>query len=149
MLEYTNTGRAKNVFGVLSRWCPVFLQAAAIFFFSHQPSGSSVLESFPLSSMIGHFGGYGLLALLLYRAFTGGFGVWSTQAALRVLALAVLYGISDELHQAFVPGRQPSAGDLVVDGVGAAMALGAIWLYATRVRRLKRKSAHTGCLHEE
>lgn len=119
----------------LSRFGPVLLQAALIFFFSHQPSTSSVLQSFPLSSVIGHCGGYGLLALLLYRAINGGFAVFQVRAAWLTLMLAVLYGISDELHQSFVPGRQPAAADVAVDGLGAALALGAVWIYAAWVRR--------------
>jgi len=33
--------------------------------------------------------------------------------------LACIYGISDEIHQFFVPGRYASLGDVVADAVGA------------------------------
>lgn len=135
MPEILKAAADKNFYSILSRWGPVLLQVALIFFFSHQPPASLILQAFPLSSVIGHLGGYGLLALLLYRAIKGGCGVWNVRAAWMVLALAVFYGITDELHQSFVPGRHPSAADIVVDGVGAALALGAIWVYAARIRR--------------
>jgi len=38
-----------------------------------------------------------------------------------VVILATLYGISDEVHQAFVPGRNASPWDVVADGLGGVM----------------------------
>lgn len=35
--------------------------------------------------------------------------------------VAVLFGISDEIHQSFVPGRTPDLWDLVADAVGALL----------------------------
>ncbi len=45
--------------------------------------------------------------------------------------LAVLFALSDEFHQSFTPGRNPSLVDVFVfDGGGAALGLGimAAWL---------------------
>ena len=39
------------------------------------------------------------------------------------LVLAVLYGATDEFHQSFVPGRDMSVSDLMVDLIGASAAL--------------------------
>lgn len=36
---------------------------------------------------------------------------------------AVLYALTDETHQALVPGRHPSGGDVLIDALGAAMGL--------------------------
>ena len=124
---------------LLWRWGPAVLQAVLIFFFSHQPSDSALVASFPLAGWLGHLGGYGLLALLLYRSLAGSLHTWSFRTALLVLLLAVLYGSSDELHQSFVPGREPSAADLLVDGLGALLALGAIRLYALAWPGYRRK----------
>ncbi len=46
------------------------------------------------------------------------------RAALWAVLISVLYGISDEIHQAFVPGRTPRLLDVGMDALGA---WGAIW----------------------
>jgi len=71
-----------------------------------------------------HAGNFGVLAALLYLA-TG-------QAWLAVL-LASLYGVSDELHQAFVPGRSADAADWLADTTGALVAV--LFLQLWRRRR--------------
>jgi VanZ family protein len=60
---------------------------------------------------------YGLLALLAARA---------SGSPAAGLAIAVLYGITDEWHQSFVPGRTSSVFDLATDAIGATAALRAI-----------------------
>lgn len=52
-------------------------------------------------------------------------------SASSVLALGLLYGASDEWHQAFVPGRDPSPGDLLADTAGVLLGY---WL-SSFVRR--------------
>ena len=73
---------------------------------------------------------FGILALLLWRA------VASTTAWRRpwawALALAVLYAITDELHQGFVAGRHPSAVDVGIDAAGALIAIAAVGLFRSR-----------------
>jgi VanZ family protein len=69
----------------------------------------------------GHMIGYAMLALSYWHAFR-------MQEGKRWLAwlLAVLYAVSDEWHQSFVPGRYPSLWDvLIFDNFGALIAL---WL---------------------
>ncbi len=36
-----------------------------------------------------------------------------------VVTLSTLYGLSDEIHQSFVPGRDADLGDVMADGVGS------------------------------
>ncbi len=43
------------------------------------------------------------------------------RSTLLCAVLGVLYGLTDEFHQSFVPGRQPDFGDVIADGVGAAL----------------------------
>ena len=37
--------------------------------------------------------------------------------------MAVLYAVTDEIHQGFVPGRNPQFTDLLIDAAGAATPL--------------------------
>ena len=70
---------------------------------------------------------YAVLAALLLRGLAGARwrGVGVRVAALAVL-LATLYGVTDEAHQWFVPGRTAEVTDLVADALGAAVAAGVI-----------------------
>lgn len=104
----------------VSLWLPVLLYMAGIFVsssLSHPPTPAAV----PDVSLHGvaYFG----LTLLLIRALAG--GTWRG-VTVRVLAaawaIAVLYGISDEWHQSFVPLRHPDVRDLVADAAGAGAA---------------------------
>ena len=65
-------------------------------------------------------------------------GAVPPQRALRtgilVVFICFLYGISDEVHQAFVPGREASVGDLLADVAGAAIVV-ALWLRRTVCRQ--------------
>lgn len=73
---------------------------------------------------------YGGLGALLTRALTGGWRQPVTFAAVAgTVLIAVAYGASDELHQSFVPLRSSSALDVVADGVGAAVAALALYLW--------------------
>lgn len=75
-----------------------------------------------LTSMLGHFSVYFVLAMVLWWMF-GGFGLEGRRRSLLAFGLAVLYGVTDEWHQSFVPGRTPDALDVLVDAIGAASGL--------------------------
>jgi VanZ family protein len=69
----------------------------------------------PYGDKIAHVALYAVLGATL------AWGRWSSGRRLShvLLVLAgLLYGVSDEWHQRFVPGRDPSAGDLLADFVG-------------------------------
>lgn len=71
----------------------------------------------------GHVVLYGVLAWLYLGALRGN-GLLSHRMRLLAFGLAVLYGVTDEVHQSFVPGRTPSPVDVFIDGVGAALGSG-------------------------
>ena len=104
------------------------------------PAWATMVLIFVLSSMSGlgpipggvddgvaHALQYAVLAALLLRGLAGARwrGVRGRAAALAVL-LATLYGVTDEAHQWFVPGRTAEVTDLVADALGAAVAAGVI-----------------------
>jgi VanZ family protein len=116
----------------ISKWLPALVVMLIIFLFSAQPS--SDLPIFGWADVIvkkgGHFIGYAILAFLYWRAFdfreTRVWPAW---------LLAVIYAITDEFHQSFVPGRYSSVWDVVIfDNLGALISL---WL-ANRYRKQKR-----------
>jgi VanZ family protein len=73
-----------------------------------------------------HAAVYAVFALLLLRALAKGRldGI-TWPRILTAVALTTLYGISDELHQRFVPGRSSDVLDVAADAVGAC-GVGAI-----------------------
>ncbi len=114
-------------------WLPAFLLFATIFMLSAQPA----LPSPPsLNDKQAHALTYGVLAFLCLMGLTG--WRWRRIAGASLLAalvIAVLYGVSDEVHQAFVPGRTPDVADVVADATGASIALLAAWAWAILLRR--------------
>ena len=105
------------------RWAPVALWMAVIFALSSRPLPASVSR---IPDWMTHGAGYAILGALLCRALSGGLRQ-ATPARLAVVAVAisVLYGVTDELHQSFVPGRLADPWDLVKDFGGAAVAAAA------------------------
>ena len=99
---------------------------AAIFYVSSIPD-ISLTEPLAIS---GHSLAYGALAVLVVRALAGGLprrvGV---RVAATAMLITVLYGVSDEWHQSFVPGRIASAYDVLTDAIGALAGTIACWAW--------------------
>lgn len=78
-------------------------------------------------------------------------GAWNrhgwTRAALLAFAFCVLYSLSDETHQLFVPGRSFQLLDLALDWIGSAIGLAAVLASAGRTR--PRRPASNGSTHPE
>jgi VanZ family protein len=73
---------------------------------------------------IGHFTEYAILALLLWRALRGGFGaVGRGLVAAAVFLIAAAFAASDEFHQSFIPTRTASTHDVMIDCIGALVAV--------------------------
>jgi len=69
-----------------------------------------------------HFAEYGTLAVLLAHAIRGTWRDWRPLATFMVASiLTTLWGITDEIHQAFVPGRSSDVHDVMADALGAMM----------------------------
>lgn len=102
----------------LKFWLPLYIYAALIFSIS---SISKPLPETDIPSLdkVLHIGAYALLGILASRAFRNSPRdvIFKNFKLLAVLGTS-LYGISDELHQLFVPGREFSIFDIVADTIG-------------------------------
>jgi VanZ family protein len=99
------------------------LASAAIFVLSSLPV--RLPARIPHLDKVFHIVQYFCLGLTYFNAGTRGGQAVTLRRSLLVLLAAVLYGVSDEWHQAYVPGRTADWQDVVADAIGAALA---VWL---------------------
>ncbi len=95
-----------------------------------------------------HFFGYALLGFFAARGVLLTWNFSRNQAALWGGLLATLWGVSDEIHQAFVPGRNSSWGDGLADMAGAflgAFCFVYLGVALVRVVKLYPQSKSGGC----
>jgi VanZ family protein len=116
------------------RWGPALVWAALIFTFS----SFSKLPAPPgaLTDKHAHLIVYGVFGALLVWGLTDrapSRTTWRTVGT--AVAVALVYGLSDEFHQSFVPGRDVSGLDVAADVIGAAIA--AIGLRAWAIIRAR------------
>jgi VanZ family protein len=107
---------------------------AVTFVVSHQ---SVVAIPFGAPDYAAHAVNYGVLAALLVWALAGGeFAKVKAPLIVPAVVLAVFYGVSDEFHQSFVPGRDASVLDIIADAIGAVAGACAAALIGRQRRRV-------------
>lgn len=135
-------------------WLFVFVWMGLIFYLSHQSASESsqlsggvvafvlhilhtiIPQSIEVSAFHtfirkgAHFFAYFILGILIYRAL---WGRWKN--FFMALFIALLYAVSDEVHQLFIPGRSGEFRDVLIDSAGAATG---ILLYILLLRLLRR-----------
>lgn len=124
---------------LLLLWGPVVAYMALIFALSSmtrlpEPPGG-------LSDKWAHAIEYAGLALLVLRAIS--VGRWSDvrlPAAASAMVITLAYGLTDEIHQLFVPGRQFDVRDLGADAIGAFIAAAVLWTWGI-IRRFSRSQS--------
>jgi VanZ family protein len=89
-----------------------------------------------LTRKLAHLTEYAILALLWYRAFHKGQQWPPSRSAWWALMISVAYAVLDETHQAWTGVRGGNAGDVVLDGLGSAVALSILlWGWTLWLRR--------------
>jgi VanZ family protein len=109
----------------LRYWLPLIAYCLFIIIQSHFPAPKAV-PSLPFFDKLLHTAGYALLGLLFCRAYHFRWPQVSSRTLVRASVLsAALFGLSDEIHQYFVPFRSAEALDVLADTVGGFLgALG-------------------------
>lgn len=79
-----------------------------------------------------HFFAYLLLGLLVMAVIKKR----DAKSIILVLSICILYAISDELHQFFVPGRGPAVKDVLIDSAGSIIGM----ILYLGVMKIKKKS---------
>ncbi len=118
---------------------PALLWSMVIFVFSSFPTGSATnwYWSDFFIKKTAHIVEYFILTILVFRAFWNS-GVDKKRALFFAFLSSIFYGITDEIHQSFTPGREPHIRDVVFDTIGAVIAVYSIWrLLPEAPQRLK------------
>lgn len=113
---------------------PVLAWMVVIFVVSSfpNPPGASGPD---VKSQIAHVVEYTVLGFLVVRLARAYFPLQATTLLLAAsFTVAVAYGVTDEIHQAFVPHRDASGVDVGLDAVGACLGL-LIWTGWQRLQR--------------
>jgi VanZ family protein len=111
-------GRSKiRIF--FSRWLPLIAYCLAIYIQSDHPSPERIPTIAFLDKIL-HFAAYGLLGILFFRAYTAlPLKDHRNMLILFSIGSATLYGISDEIHQYFVPFREADTLDAIANAIGS------------------------------
>ena len=111
----------------------LILYCTFIYWLSDQPSLPTPML-FPHQDKLFHAGAYFVMAGFALRAFR-----YHTTSLPKLIISSLifcsLYGMSDEWHQSFVPGRMSDVVDWIADTVGGMLFLGLYYLYRLRCFR--------------
>ncbi len=102
---------------------PLIIYWLILFILTSLPSSKSI--TIGVSDKIEHFGAYALLSGILYLNlyFQKKFELLNKYPATFTILIASFYGLLDELHQLFVPGRSAEFLDWFADTSGAIIAV--------------------------
>lgn len=91
---------------------------------------------------IAHFSIYTLVGFLL-MALASTFKLKENNRFLISLFLGIIYAISDEIHQSFIPGRSPLLTDVFLDTLGVLLGILVIMLIIKIYQKYKENTAKT------
>lgn len=124
-------------------WLPVVVWGGVIFLFSANPTtrASEIYWQDFIVKKTAHVVVYAILSTLFYRALKTG-GIKAKKAGYYSIFFSLFYGLTDEFHQSFTPGRDPKIRDVIFDTIGGALGIYLIWNLLpkapTRLRKLAK-----------
>ena len=126
-------------------WLPALIFSSFIFYLSSIPQNElPQIDIEGLDKLI-HLSLYTILGFILGRALTARFRSDVSWIAYRrwLLLAAILgtaFGITDEWHQHYVPGRAVEVGDLLMDALGSFLGAGLVLFYRAWVLDLEKRN---------
>jgi VanZ family protein len=128
-MPLTGPSRLRNF---LICWLPLIVYCLAIYMQSSRPSPAH-MPDVKFFDKILHFAAYGLMGVLFFRAYeTLPLKNYKNLLILFSIGSAILFGISDEIHQYFVPFRQADIMDAVANSIGSICSVGFYHYWKTR-----------------
>ncbi|MCS6771025.1 MAG: VanZ family protein [Kiritimatiellae bacterium] len=110
-------------------WLPAALWAGLLFWFSSRPPDPRAPNWLFQHDKLTHAVAFGILGALAYLAVRVGHRARPAPAALWGWLFAAAYGATDEIHQSFVPSRNPDVVDWLADAAGAALTVVGFWAF--------------------
>lgn len=125
---------------IVLAWLPALAYMTLIWTISSIALPELPIDRVPWRDKGVHFVEYGVLGFLVAHAVVR---TWPHHPLTRTIPLAMIigvaWGILDEIHQSFVPGRFAEVADIVADSIGviagALARVGARWLKRRYPRR--------------
>ncbi|MDL1988835.1 MAG: VanZ family protein [Deltaproteobacteria bacterium] len=117
-------------------WLPVIIYCLLIFIQSSYPSPENI-PNLPYLDKLIHFAAYAILGILFFRAFrTQRFKENINLVIMLSILSSSLYGMSDEVHQYFVPYRNADIMDFLADVMGSICGV-YLLMHLTGMKRMK------------
>lgn len=117
------------------RLAPMLVVMGMIFYLSHQPGDTLYLPAIPGIDKVCHLAVYALLALTVLWYFSSDRQQPPGMVVLQTILFCLIFGLSDEFHQSYIPYRSVSSFDLLADLAGASLVCG-IWLHSKGFREV-------------
>ena len=119
---------------------PALAYMAFIYYTSSGPVTSPTLNAIPDYYL--HALGYSFLCVLVFWALHERIDVSNGRGGYSLpILITVLYGISDEFHQSFVPARDSEIKDVVSDSVGAMLGIVFVIILGRAISSFRRMDA--------
>jgi len=101
-----------------------------------------IVSAIPDFDKLVHFSLYGVEAFLIYSAVRWpGRPGFSFARMIAIIGLMAVWGIADETHQFWIPGRSMEAGDVAGDVLGATAGAAAASVVSGRRSRCRASAA--------
>lgn len=121
-------GITKVIIEIVSEMIPFSVEAST--------TADIVMQFNHLIRKLAHGGIYFVLGVLVIKALNGVRGL-GLKKIIFALVFCIVYAISDEVHQLFVPGRSGQVSDVMIDTIGAALGI-IMYVFVNRLKLFKK-----------